>query len=60
MRLQLELTESALIDDPSLATQARRLGCDRGQGFFFARPLAPKLITTLLAQPTALPAHTEP
>jgi diguanylate cyclase (GGDEF)-like protein len=42
------------------ATEARRLGCDRGQGFFFAAPLPPETIATLLAQPTTLPAQPEP
>jgi diguanylate cyclase (GGDEF)-like protein/PAS domain S-box-containing protein len=45
------------IETNEQATEARRLGCDRGQGFFFARPLPPKPIAALLAQPTALPAH---
>jgi EAL domain-containing protein (putative c-di-GMP-specific phosphodiesterase class I) len=47
------------IETKEQAAEARRLGCDRGQGFFFARPLPPEPITTLLAQPTALPAHRE-
>jgi diguanylate cyclase (GGDEF)-like protein/PAS domain S-box-containing protein len=42
------------------ATEARRLGCDRGQGFFFAAPLPPETIATLLAQPTTLPARPVP
>jgi diguanylate cyclase (GGDEF)-like protein len=48
------------IETREQATEARRLGCDRGQGFFFARPLEPKSITALLAQSTALPADVEP
>jgi diguanylate cyclase (GGDEF)-like protein len=48
------------IETKEQATEALRLGCDRGQGFFFAAPLPPEPITTLLAQPTALPAHAEP
>ena len=44
------------IETSEQATEARRLGCDRGQGFFFARPLAPKPIAALLAQPPALHA----
>lgn len=48
------------IETEQQATEARRLGCDRAQGFFFAHPLPTQLITTLLAQATALPAHPEP
>ena len=44
------------IETTQQAAEARRLGCDRGQGFFFAAPLPPEAIVTLLAQPTALPA----
>ena len=28
--------------------QLRMLGCDRGQGYFFAKPQAPEALTTLL------------
>jgi diguanylate cyclase (GGDEF)-like protein len=38
------------IETQAQATQARRLGCDRGQGFFFGAPLAPEPIATLLSQ----------
>jgi EAL domain-containing protein (putative c-di-GMP-specific phosphodiesterase class I) len=48
------------IETQQQATEARRLGCDRGQGFFFAAPLPPETIATLLAQPTTLPAQPEP
>ena len=48
------------IETREQATEARRLGCDRGQGFFFARPLAPKPIAALLAKSTTRPAHPEP
>jgi diguanylate cyclase (GGDEF)-like protein len=48
------------VETEEQATEARRLGCDRGQGLFFApaRPLEP--IAALLAQPTALPAVADP
>ncbi len=48
------------IETEQQTSEARRLGCDRAQGFFFAHPLPPQLITTLLRQATALPAHPEP
>ena len=48
------------IETKQQATEARRLGCDRGQGFFFAAPLLPAEITTLLAHATTLPAQPEP
>jgi diguanylate cyclase (GGDEF)-like protein len=48
------------IETEEQAIEARRLGCDRGQGFFFARPMGPEPITALLAQPTALPAQAVP
>ena len=44
------------IESQEQATEARRLGCDRGQGFFFARPLPPEAIPALLAEPPRLPA----
>lgn len=44
------------IETEQQATEARRLGCDRGQGFFFAPALPPKAIAKLLASGTALPA----
>ena len=48
------------IETEEQATEARRLGCDRGQGFLFAAPLAPEPIAALFDPPTALPAHPEP
>jgi diguanylate cyclase (GGDEF)-like protein len=42
------------IETEGQAAEARRLGCDRGQGFFFAPALPPKPIAALLAQPTVL------
>jgi diguanylate cyclase (GGDEF)-like protein len=48
------------IETEQQAAIARRLGCDRGQGFFFAAPLAPEQITTLLNQPTMPSVHPEP
>jgi diguanylate cyclase (GGDEF)-like protein len=47
------------IETTEQATEARRLGCDRGQGFFFAAPLPPETIATLLAQRNTLPAQPE-
>jgi EAL domain-containing protein (putative c-di-GMP-specific phosphodiesterase class I) len=45
------------IETPAQAAQLRRLGCDRGQGFLFARPQAPEAITALLASTIAPAAH---
>jgi diguanylate cyclase (GGDEF)-like protein len=42
------------IETEEQAIEARRLGCDRGQGFHFARALAPEQITALLRHPTSL------
>jgi EAL domain-containing protein (putative c-di-GMP-specific phosphodiesterase class I) len=40
------------IETEQQAAEARRLGCDRGQGFFLAAPLVAERITGLLARPT--------
>jgi diguanylate cyclase (GGDEF)-like protein/PAS domain S-box-containing protein len=58
--LQLTTTAEGIETDTQLAT-VRRLGGASGQGFLFARPLAPEDVDTLLArglggQPTALAA----
>jgi EAL domain-containing protein (putative c-di-GMP-specific phosphodiesterase class I) len=37
------------IESEEQAIEARRLGCDRGQGFFFGRPLAAEEIPALVA-----------
>jgi EAL domain-containing protein (putative c-di-GMP-specific phosphodiesterase class I) len=42
------------IETEEQAAEARRLGCDRGQGFLFARPLGPESIPALLAAPPYL------
>jgi diguanylate cyclase (GGDEF)-like protein len=42
------------IETEEQAIEARRLGCDRGQGFHFARALPPEEITALLRHPTSL------
>jgi diguanylate cyclase (GGDEF)-like protein len=44
------------IETEAQATEARRLGCDRGQGYLFARPLPPEAIPALLAEPPCRPA----
>jgi diguanylate cyclase (GGDEF)-like protein len=44
------------IESEEQANEARRLGCDRGQGFFYARPLPPEEIPALLAEPSTMPA----
>jgi EAL domain-containing protein (putative c-di-GMP-specific phosphodiesterase class I) len=38
------------IESPAQAAQLRALGCDRGQGFLFARPQSAEAITTLFRQ----------
>jgi diguanylate cyclase (GGDEF)-like protein len=42
------------VETQEQATEARRLGCDRGQGFHFSRALPPDAITALLSTPTSL------
>jgi EAL domain-containing protein (putative c-di-GMP-specific phosphodiesterase class I) len=37
------------IETPAQAAQLRMLGCDRGQGYLFARPHAAETISSLLA-----------
>jgi diguanylate cyclase (GGDEF)-like protein len=44
------------IETEEQATEARRLGCDRGQGFFLGPPRPLEPIATLLTQATVLPA----
>jgi EAL domain-containing protein (putative c-di-GMP-specific phosphodiesterase class I) len=44
------------IETEEQATQARRFGCDRGQGRFYSYPLPPEAIPALLAEPH-LPAR---
>jgi predicted signal transduction protein with EAL and GGDEF domain len=39
------------IETPQQAAQLRTLGCDTGQGFLFARPMAPEPFTALLHTP---------
>jgi len=48
------------IETEEQATEARRLGCDRGQGYYFSRPLPPKAVTALLDEAAALPARRAP
>jgi EAL domain-containing protein (putative c-di-GMP-specific phosphodiesterase class I) len=40
------------IETQEQAIDARRLGCDHGQGFFFARPLPPEEIPAVVASRT--------
>jgi diguanylate cyclase (GGDEF)-like protein len=40
------------IESEEQAAEALRLGCDRGQGYLFARPLPPEAIPALLAEPS--------
>ncbi len=47
------------IETAEQATAARRLGCDRGQGFFFARPLPFEEIGVLLEQGAPLGSQLE-
>jgi len=47
------------IESEEQATEARRLGCDRGQGRFFSYPLSPEAIPSLIAEPR-LPAPLPP
>jgi diguanylate cyclase (GGDEF)-like protein len=48
------------VETEEQATEARRLGCDRGQGFHFARALPPEAITALLRHPTTLLPELDP
>jgi diguanylate cyclase (GGDEF)-like protein len=43
------------IESEEQASEARRLGCDRGQGHYFSHPLPPEAILPLLAGPGRLP-----
>ncbi|MBA2637701.1 MAG: EAL domain-containing protein [Solirubrobacterales bacterium] len=45
------------VETEEQATEARRLGCDRGQGFFFSRPLPADAISTLFAERSSLPVQ---
>jgi diguanylate cyclase (GGDEF)-like protein/PAS domain S-box-containing protein len=44
------------IETADQLARVQTLGCDFGQGFYFAAPLPPEQIATLLEQRTALPA----
>jgi diguanylate cyclase (GGDEF)-like protein len=49
------------IEDPGQAAALHRLGCGLGQGFHFARPMAPEEIAALMVQPAGpVSAGTEP
>jgi diguanylate cyclase (GGDEF)-like protein len=48
------------IETEEQATEARRLGCDRGQGFYFSRPVPSAAISALLERPAILPARLAP
>jgi EAL domain-containing protein (putative c-di-GMP-specific phosphodiesterase class I) len=51
------------IEQPEQLAALRRLGADEGQGFYFARPLAPQAMAEMLATPTRLlgdPAESQP
>jgi EAL domain-containing protein (putative c-di-GMP-specific phosphodiesterase class I) len=43
------------IELPTQLAELRALGCELGQGYYFARPLSPDAIEALLDTPTALP-----
>jgi EAL domain-containing protein (putative c-di-GMP-specific phosphodiesterase class I) len=45
------------IETEEQATEAHRLGCDRGQGYFFSRPLPPEAVPARLAEPSRLPVR---
>ena len=45
------------IETEEQATAARRFGCDRGQGHFFAHPLPPEAIPATLAEAPGLRGH---
>ncbi|MDE3134393.1 MAG: EAL domain-containing protein [Acidobacteriota bacterium] len=36
------------VEDPEQSVTLRELGCDTGQGFYFARPMAPELVVAFL------------
>jgi EAL domain-containing protein (putative c-di-GMP-specific phosphodiesterase class I) len=46
------------IETEEQVREARRLGCDRGQGYFFSRPLPPGDVLALLAAPSRLVSDT--
>jgi EAL domain-containing protein (putative c-di-GMP-specific phosphodiesterase class I) len=39
------------VETPLQADRLRALGCDSGQGFFYARPGPPERITEMIADP---------
>ncbi len=45
------------VESEEQATEVRRLGCDRGQGHFFSRPLPPEAIPALVAEPSRPPTQ---
>ena len=45
------------VETPAQHTQLRELGCDRGQGYLYARPLAATDLAGLLAQTSPWPAE---
>jgi EAL domain-containing protein (putative c-di-GMP-specific phosphodiesterase class I) len=47
--LQLSVTGEG-VETPAQARHLRQLGCDRGQGFLFARPLPPVDVERLLSE----------
>jgi diguanylate cyclase (GGDEF)-like protein len=44
------------VEEPEQLDRLRELGCDLGQGFYFARPMAPQALEALLQGEDALPA----
>jgi diguanylate cyclase (GGDEF)-like protein/PAS domain S-box-containing protein len=50
--LHLQVTGEG-IETPDQAAHLRMLGCDRGQGYLFARPMPPDAVSALLTNPTA-------
>ncbi|MEO3749131.1 EAL domain-containing protein [Streptomyces sp. B6B3] len=45
------------VEGPAQAERLRRIGCDTGQGWHYARPMSPERLTTLLASRMGLAAR---
>nr|WP_240979326.1 EAL domain-containing protein [Streptomyces sp. HNM0574] len=58
---QLGLTVTAeCVEGPAQAERLRRIGCDTGQGWHYAKPMAARRVSALLAVQPAPPEHPAP